>query len=288
MEKLWVGRKEDSQTVESDTLRFHRWYFPLSLPLINISDEKSIAEISIVSKDVPGVMALVSSILASKNINIMSGLITNAGQPGKSVLTFFIDYTGTGLTIDSIRNALLSLKVVEDVNINTPIYEGLLIEQFGFPLLLAGRRYVLISLDCFNMMIKRIQSILGTSGLVLFYEMGKYAGEKRARHLKEVFDLHHWQLVMVALSETQPTGWGIAELTTINEEEKEWRISVKDLFECTPFRNGAKECRSHFFRGYLEGLFKEAYELDKVSCIEEKCIANGAEICEFVITGIKP
>jgi hypothetical protein len=179
MEKLWVERKEGSDTAESDILRLRRWYFPMSLPLINISDDRSVAEVSIVSKDVPGVMALVSSILASKNINIMSGLITSAGQPGKSILTLFIDYTGTGQTIESIRNALLSLKVIEDVNINTPIYEGLLIEQFGFPLLLAGRRYILMSLDCFNMMVKRMQSILGTSGLVLFYEMGKYAGEKR-------------------------------------------------------------------------------------------------------------
>lgn len=275
------------ETVESDTLRFRRWYFPLSLPLITMSDDKSIAEISIVSKDVPGVMALVSSMLASKNINIISGIITSPGQPGKSVLTLFIDYTGTGMNIESIRNTLLSLKVVEDVNINTPIYEGLLIEQFGFPLLLAGKRYILMSLECFNMMMKRMQNILGTSGLVLFYEMGKYAGEKRARHLKEVFDLHGWQLVMVALSEIQPTGWGVAELTVINEEEKEWRVSVKDLFECTPFRNGAKECKSHFFRGYLEGLFKEAYELDKSSCIEEKCIASGSETCEFVVKSIK-
>jgi predicted hydrocarbon binding protein len=287
MEKLWVERKEDSDTAESDILRLRRWYFPMSLPLINISDDRSVAEVSIVSKDVPGVMALVSSILASKNINIMSGLITSAGQPGKSILTLFIDYTGTGQTIESIRNALLSLKVIEDVNINTPIYEGLLIEQFGFPLLLAGRRYILMSLDCFNMMVKRMQSILGTSGLVLFYEMGKYAGEKRARHLKEVFDLHGWQLVMVALSEVQPTGWGVAELTVINEEEREWRVTVKDLFECTPFRDSSKECRSHFFRGYLEGVFKEAYELDKSSCIEEKCIASGSETCEFVITGVK-
>ncbi|MEM3395542.1 MAG: hypothetical protein QXT12_05995 [Nitrososphaerota archaeon] len=287
MEKLWVERKEDSKTAESDILRLPRWYYPLTLPLINVCEEKSIAEISIVSKDVPGAMALISSILASKNINIMSGLITSASQQGKSILTIFIDYSGTGLTIESIRNTLLSLKIVEDVNINTPIYEGLLIEQFGFPLLLAGRRYILMSLDCFNVMIKRMQSILGTSGLVLFYEMGKYAGEKRARHLKEVFDLHGWQLVMVALSETQPIGWGIAELTVINDEAKEWRVSVKDLFECTPFRNGTKECRSHFFRGYLEGVFKEAYELDKTSCIEEKCIANGSDTCEFVITGIK-
>ncbi len=232
-------------------------------------------------------MALVSSILASKNINIMSGFITSAGQPGKSVLTLFIDYTGTGLNIESIRNALLSLRIIEDVNVNTPIYEGLLIEQFGFPLLLAGKRYVLMSLDCFNMMIKRIQSILGTSGLVLFYEMGKYAGEKRARHLKEVFDLHGWQLVMIALSEIQPTGWGIAELTLINEEEREWRVTVKDLFECTPFRGSSKECKSHFFRGYLEGVFKEAYELGKSSCIEERCIASGSEVCEFVIIGVK-
>ncbi len=287
MEKLWVERKESQDVDESTTMRIHRWFFPLNLPLMMSYEDRSIAEVSIVTKDVPGVMALVSSLMASKNINIISGFITPAGQPGKTVITLFIDYTGTGMTIDLILKTLFSLKVVEDVNINTPIYEGLMIEQFGFPLLLAGRRHILVSLDCFNMMIKRMQSLLGTSGLVLFYEMGKYAGEKRARHLKEVYDLHGWQLAMIALSEMQTTGWGIAELTMINEEEKEWRVSVRDLFECVTFRNGSKECKSHFFRGYLEGIFKEAYELDKTSCIEDKCIANGSDTCEFVITSIK-
>ncbi|MEM3808130.1 MAG: hypothetical protein QW413_06025, partial [Nitrososphaerota archaeon] len=62
MEKLWVERKEDSKTAESDILRLPRWYYPLTLPLINVCEEKSIAEISIVSKDVPGAMALISSI----------------------------------------------------------------------------------------------------------------------------------------------------------------------------------------------------------------------------------
>lgn len=287
MEKLSVERKESQDVYESTTMKNYRWFFPLNLPLMMAYEDGSVAEVSIVAKDVPGVMALVSSIMASKNINIISGFITPAGQPGKTVITLFIDYTKTGMMIESILKTLFSLKVVEDVNINTAIYKGLLIEQFGFPLLLAGRRQILVSLDCFNMMIKRMQGLLGTSGLVLFYEMGKYAGEKRARHLKEVYDLHGWQLVMIALSEMQITGWGIAELTMINEEEKEWCVSVRDLFECVPFRNGAKECKSHFFRGYLEGVFKEAYELEKTSCIEDKCIVNGSDVCEFTITSIR-
>jgi len=31
-------------------------------------------------------------------------------------------------------------------------------------------------------------------------------------------------------------------------------ISVQDLFECLPYKGKLKEPRSHFFRGYLEGV----------------------------------
>ena len=59
-------------------------------------------------------------------------------------------------------------------------------------------------------------------------------------------------------------------------------IKVYDLFECLPFKGKLMVPRSHFFRGYLAGVFKNLFEAN-YTVKEIACIAKGDPYCRFIV-----
>ncbi|MEM2068098.1 MAG: hypothetical protein QXJ88_06030, partial [Nitrososphaerota archaeon] len=152
-----------------------------------------------------------------------------------------------------------------------------------FPLLMGDKRAIIFAADYFCDMMDHLREKLGPAANTLLYDMGEKYGETFARQTKKETGLSGEEVVKLALAEIQASGWCVSENYQADLGKMFWRVNVKELFECSKRRADEGVNRSHFFRGFLAGLFRVAFGLTSVSCIETLCQANMSDSCEFAI-----
>jgi len=112
--------------------------------------------------------------------------------------------------------------------------------------------------------------------------MGVSAGENKAKNVIEDYGVSGMKAAQIILAERVAHGWGIPKLLEFDEQKPRAKVEVKDLFECLSLKGKCKEAKSHFFRGYLNGVFNVVFN-KKVTTIEVECIAKGDSNCSFVV-----
>jgi predicted hydrocarbon binding protein len=257
--------------------------FPMSLPLICVRRGRRVAEITALSRDLSSIVVLLSSILSRRSLDVVSGSITRK-HGGEVVFTLFLDYTDTGMSLDSLRESLSSFNVVERVLANGTVSEGVAMNSHAFPLLLGERRVIILPTELFERIASFFRVSLGGVANTVLYELGRMCGGAAARQFRASPNRGNGEeTVRMGLAMIQAAGWGIVEDLYSDSSKMAWRVSVRDLFECVSSKSDEGGNKSHFFRGYLAGLFQEAYGLERVSCVESLCASNHAASCEFSI-----
>jgi len=257
--------------------------FPFNLPLIWVGRGRKIAEVTALSRDLSSTIVLLSSVLSRRSIDVVCGSITKK-PGGEVVFTMFLDYTDSGLNLESLRESLSSFGVVERVMTNGTVTEGVTINSHAFPLLFGERRVIVLPTEFFERIANFFRSSLGGVANTVLFELGRMCGATSAKYMGAGPNRRDGEeVVRSGLATAQAAGWGIVEDFYSDPSKLAWRVSIRDLFECTSSRSDEVGNRSHFFRGYLAGLFQESYGLEKVSCVETLCAANHAASCEFAI-----
>ncbi len=257
--------------------------FPLSLPLMWVGRGRRVAEVTALSRDISSTVVLLSSVLSRRSMDIVCGSITKK-PGGEIVFTIFLDYTDSGLSLESLRESLSSFGVVERVMTNGTVAEGVTINSHAFPLLFGERRVIVLPTEFFERIANFFRSSLGGVANTILFELGRTCGATSARYMGAGPNRKNGEeVVRIGLATAQAAGWGIVEDFYADSSKTSWRVSIRDLFECISRKSYETGNRSHFFRGYLTGLFQEAYGLERVSCVETLCAANHAASCEFAI-----
>jgi len=193
----------------------------------------------------------------------------------------FMDLTDSSITLDILVNKIKKLNCVLNCWYSGPVKGGPLVDEFGFPMWMAGRRHISFSTEGFVKMLNDIAKVFGSAAEALFTEMGIKAGESKITRIERDYNLKGMEAIKLALAERLSKGWGIVEL--FEEKEEKWRIRVSELFECI-LVGTSKKPSSIFFKGYLTGLFRRGLGKKELVVSEAKCVSMGEKCCEFEIT----
>ena len=242
---------------------------------------RRMAELVVEVENVPGSLVKVLNVVAGMGINVLSSFLKAKAFEETAVWSSFIDLTDAGVEVEEVAERLRGLDVVLDVKFSRSVGE-LVVDELHFPLVLVGERHILMRVDTIGGMFGRLFDIFMSGAVTIIYNMGLEAGVRDARRVREKYGLEGVEALNVVLKERVAKGWGIPVVESLDEERGEAIISVRDLFECLPYRGKLKEPRGHFFRGYLEGAFKTLLEAD-YKANEVECIARGDPHCKFVV-----
>jgi len=230
-------------------------------------------------KNVPGAIAKVSSNLAAKGINILSGFHAANPAEEEAIWGFFIDFTGLDLKPEDLAKEIEGLDVVLEAKFSPPMFDGLIIDELFFPLMVLGERSVVMRVETFGEMFRRLYERFGSGAAAILYEMGLAAGENKAKSVVKKYGVNGLKALQIILAERAAKGWGIPNI--VNRKKLETTITVQDLFECLPFKGRHNKAHSQFFRGYLTGALSQLFN-KKASVTEVECIAKGNPNCKFI------
>ncbi len=254
--------------------------FPKDLFVGVYSPGRRLVEFQVEKKNVVGALAQISTVIARFGINICSAFVTAYPEEHRSLFSFIADLTGVDATSEQVAEELRKLDVVLDVKFREAKIKGLMVNDSHFPVLAIGERCIILRVETVGDMFRRLNNVFGSGAAVILYEMGVNTGENKMQSIRSRYGLAGREALEITLTERVARGWGIPEVTDFDREESRATLRVHGLFECLPFKGREKEARSHFFRGYLEGAFRQIFDREVV-VLEEKCIAKGDAQCEF-------
>ena len=232
-------------------------------------------------KNVPGTIAEVADLLSSRGVNIIHAFYTAFPSQPEAFLGVFADLRNLTVDPESLVKEIKKIDIVIDVRVSKPIIEGFIVDDIHFPLMVSGERSIVLKVKTLVDSFKRLREKFGSGADFILYEMGKAAGEERIKKMHEDYGLEDQAALKLILAERAAKGWGVPRIEKYDEEKKKATIIVHELFECLPFKDGGKEPRSQFFRGYLSGVFGFLFNGD-VSVREVECIGKRDENCKFI------
>lgn len=249
------------------------------------SPGSKVAEFLLRLRNVPGALASVSRILSELDLNILSGHHFAGPREEEGLWVFFVDLTGKDLSLEDIASRLKESEIVLEVKFSSEMVEGVIIDRFLFPLIVLEERSIIFRIETFANMFKRLYNAFGSGAPVLLYEMGLSAGLNKIENIMKKYNVNGFSAIKIALAERIPKGWGIPRIDEFNKETLQATITVEELFECLPFKNTEKKATSHFFRGYITGLFTKAFD-KQFQTKEPECISKGDNHCRFTVKPI--
>jgi predicted hydrocarbon binding protein len=239
-------------------------------------------EFSLKIKNMPEAIAEVSGILAKKGVNLLSGFHLADPTGEEARWGFIADLSGLDIEVEELLKLIMGLKLVSDVSFTEAKFNGLIVDELHFPLTALGERSVLLRVETWGDMAGGLFEAFGSGACVILYEMGVKAGENKARNVVEKYGVHGLRALQIILAERVAKGWGVPNVVEFDEKKFKATVTVQDLFECLPFKGKDRQPKSHFFRGYITGVFNNLFN-KKVAAEEVECIAKGDKICKFTI-----
>lgn len=253
---------------------------PVTLPSLCVRRGRRVAEVSAIASDLAGLIVLLSCVASKRTVDVLNSTVAKIND-GRLLISLFVDYTDSGMTIEGIEQCLAGLGVVEKISVNGEIAKGVAFNNHLFPLLIGDKRAVAFEVEHYRAMLDLLRERLGEAANALLYDLGHRYGRSFAGQVRSETRLSDNELVKVALAEVQAAGWCVVSGFLMDADKLAWKVSVRQLFECSQRKTDGMGGRSHFFRGFIAGLFSEAFELDNVSCVETLCSSNSANVCEF-------
>ncbi len=233
----------------------------------------------------PGALRSICDVIAKANINIIHILTSTPTHEATRATTIlmFLDITNSRISVEELVDNIQKLDVVHKIRTARPIAEGLLVDEFHFPITVNGMRAVIMILPMLEGLIGIIQKHKELRAL-LWYQ-GLEIGIRVARMYKKMYrvsSLH--ELLRILTARAQSLGWAKVEIVKVNEFTKKIILRVYNNWECEIIKSWGikKEPQNTFHRGIIAGIMKEFHGRD-FEVIETKCIAKGDPYCEFQI-----
>ncbi|MEM2945335.1 MAG: V4R domain-containing protein [Thermoproteota archaeon] len=242
--------------------------------------DAELIEISVKMRKTPGVFTNVVKTLYERRVKLFSGFHTVSREGDTVLIGAFIDISNSDAQAKDIVKDLESIEGVLEVNFSEKGFNGLMIDNLHFPLLVSGERSFTFRVETFGRIVESLYEKFGTGAAVVLYQMGVSAGEDKVRNVLNKHRMSKLDVLKLILAERTAKGWCMAEVVEFNSEGA--TLIVRELFECLPFKGKKGEAFSQFFRGYLAGVFEHVLNTS-VSVVEAECIAKGDPTCKFII-----
>ncbi|GBC70086.1 hypothetical protein HRbin01_01794 [archaeon HR01] len=252
---------------------------PRDLGLVVLCKGKKLAMLQLEITNRPGSLAEVVSVIANHKIVYISNSKTSCGFEETTMASTYLDMTDVKIKPEELMAELRKCRSVKDVEHIPEQYPGMVVDEKGFPLYMIGERAVVFRMPSFTALLEGIREQFGSAGEAFLYYMGVKVGQALYNAFSE--------LGMLGDIEKAITHWGIThgaglfKIVEYNPEERRCVVRVYELIECLGARKKGQP-HSMFYRGVLEAIIGSDW--GPVRAEEQKCIAAGADVCEFLIT----
>ncbi|MEM2794430.1 MAG: hypothetical protein QXY49_01090 [Thermofilaceae archaeon] len=226
-----------------------------------------------------GILEEITSVFAKRKIPILSLKVSMA--PALKII-IAVDLTGKEHQAEELAAQFKGKTYVQDIQYSPPLFEGVAIDQYSFPLFIAGNRTLLFEKAVYEGMLKIGWERFGTPYAILLYLAGFGAG-KLAYESQTTLTRDPGLQLKFAVAYFQMLGFGRLEILKIDDKRMEAEFRVYDSFECEVF-SGVGERRGNFVRGLTAGWLAGRWGItdpDKMIARERKCIAKGDPYCEY-------
>ena len=246
-----------------------------------IKPGEKLYEVCIILKDVRGAIAKAANVLAGANVNIKTGALFGIpSKPEIGTWASFIDISKATMSIPDLEKKLQGLDEVAEVRFEEP--KPVPYEIIHFPVLHGDSRAIIVGTETFAELWEGFEGILTPSGLeAVLYNVGKKIGTYTATGLKNTYGLKNKDLISAIVQAAKALGWGIVKFQDINFKNLTGTVIMKESFEALA-RQKKPHNVCHWARGYFAGCMSVVFG-KPVEAVEVKCLATGAEYCEFKI-----
>lgn len=195
----------------------------------------------------------------------------------------FLDFSSANVTPEEALKKVRRQEFVRSAQIIYPSPEGILFDDYFFPLIVGGERAVIFRRRVYEALFKGIREKLGTAGEVTLYYQGLSIGHQIYYSYAKVARVEEPRVLVGLLKAYAKTlGWGVIEVVKMDLETGKAELRVYESCECE-IGKGSEQPYSQLVRGILAGLFSPVFGKE-AKAIETMCIAKGDPYCEFIIT----
>jgi len=228
---------------------------------------RTLAQISMVLKDVPGAQSEALAILARHGIDLKLGWFdtTERGVTGR--YSAFVDVTDCDVEMKQIREELLASDVILKVAVQ--VSKDIIFDSHFKGLRMVDRDILPIGLSEWSEMKRHVNPDV-------LRDMGRSFGEIMAEYwLDAIGSLTNKLSVWEKILESRSIG------DTVNIDVEKGLVTIENCFSSREFRGEGPSCFA--VSGMLEGILSSIL-MEDVTVKEIECLANYQERCVFKIT----
>lgn len=194
----------------------------------------------------------------------------------------FLDFSTAKVTPEEALKTVRKQEFVRKAHIIYPSPEGILFDDYFFPLTVGGERAVVFRRKVYEALFKGIRKMLGTAGEVTLYYQGLSIGHQVYNSYVEVAGTDEPEVLIGLFKAYAKTlGWGTVEVVKTDIETGRIQLRVYESCECE-IGKGSEQPYSQIVRGMLAGFFSLVFGKD-ARVTETRCIAKGDPYCEYTV-----
>ena len=257
---------------------------PLLVSNIILTQDKPIYGFYLLIKNIPGVLADITKLLADANINIVAINFTPTIEHEDVLLFIAADFSKSSEKPEVMVKKFTSLDNIVSATLVKPRVKGVLVDELHFPIIdTSGRRKIMLSQENLRFFVIGIRELLGSAGLALLYREGLVVGERIWKRYSGLGFKSLEEGLERLMIGSLVLGRYRGEIVKLSTDERRIIIRLYNNWECeVAKKHNILGPASYFEKGVLAGLIK-GYTGKDVKIEEVKCIAKGDPYCEFEI-----
>lgn len=254
----------------------------LDIGRVTVDKYRKIYGFMILAKNVPGSFYSILKTFAKNKLNIVYVSTSKPTFEEYANLLLYVDFTYSKVRPETIVKELNKNDNVRSARSMKPVVEGIIVDTIHFPLIIGGKRAIVLRKPIFKALIKGFREKFGSVGKAFLYYIGYEIGREALKnHYQMSISKSSEELVRLSEVLFEAVGWGKLKILKYSNSECFAIAIVKKSFECE-LAGRTNKPYSQFIRGTLAGWFSEMTG-EKCGAEETKCIAKGDPYCEFHI-----
>jgi predicted hydrocarbon binding protein len=227
---------------------------------------KSLAQVSMILKDIPGSLSSILAILAAHGINLKVGWFDTSDGGNTGRYSAFVDLTGCKVDSKAIKEEIMETKLVQKVEIQ--VGKEIVFDSHFKGLRMMDRDVLPIGTSEWSEMKRHVSPEVLTN-------IGRTFGEVSVDYWSDAIGkltnrLSVWERILEAR--------GIGDRVEI--DVKKGMVTIENCFSSREFRGDGPAC--YTVCGMLEGILSQIL-MEEVHVTEIECLANYQDRCIFRI-----
>ncbi len=255
-------------------------HYPKDVEIWEHAPGRKLAEVVVRMRNQKGALAKFSQAINEGQVNMLTGFFTAPNATNIATLSFFADITDAPLGMSDLKKRLLSLDMIESVDVMTA-EDGFMVDKQHFPVQWAGRRAIVMRAEALNEMLNRLWAVFGTGAVTIVDQMAEAMGRHSAKEIIEDFGAKFATEQLDELIGTYSAlGYADVSIERSRSSELPLVVNAKELFECEANAKQKVVRRSAFFRAHLRGFMSAIFDKD-FDVSEVQCVTEGDDVCSF-------